>query len=1363
MAKKALLSLGEDWLGSGDVEVAWQQQDHLFGVCGSNGVVYALDRQGKKHAEISLPDNKRVLKLEWDSEGEALAFLQEEVPYVVVWNINNKHFTQLEVGQNDRPSFIKWSRTQPVLAIGTEKGGIVFFNKSTQRKIPTIGKHSSSVITGDWNAHDLLITGSQDKTVTVSTVNGDTKAQSSIMNPPAQLKWGNHEMATMILKEQLILAYNMNLKPIEISFQPHYGKILCYEWYEEDKLIAGCSEGWIVAVSTNFSEIGTELRSAKLFNINLDCLCVCKSLEKAAVAGENTVKIVPLNTFKEIKSEKIELPFDAGKVIHMHWTENGQILSVATSVGRVFNYLMVVPSLSRACGTTVALLSSINEISLVEVAGGVRISNKINLEIEPSIITLGKNHLAAAINTTVWYYRWKDSEGQGIPGGVCVEKRDYRGSVEQVQINSDWSACLCDGHVSLHKIETSNSGQETYFPQQSEAPVVSIAMTSHFLFMADKDNKVKCFCLEEGNYVAETRMDVPVSAIYPNASGTRVVIKDVTGGAQFYAPVNEKRLPIPNFSSSVTHVIWDISDHNLFVVCEPERVLAYLYSPSTLHGSTVEPVRELLSVEDLDTKIRESVTIIEKGQKPLVLFNGALFCHNQVQGNVKGNFLSSHTYINQWRGRSDSQEGHYRYFLQSLSLKRFQQCFNVSEKLGGVKIPEILGKLSLENLDLETAEKAYQLSKNVGMVYAIRSIKHEMEKQILLGYVAMILNQHDTAQDFFMKSSNPSLALEMRMDLQDWLIALQIARSVSPQQEPVISKKLAAQLETQGNYGDALKLFEKAASSMESAELSQEELNLNLMQSYAGMARNSIRAGDITRGYKIALELNDPVLKVECAQVCETMKHYLEAAQLYQRGGQPEKAASLYIKLKKWKEAADLMDVITTPKLLVQLAKAKEVEGNYKEAEDAYKKANDIESVIRLNLGPLDNPETAKELIKTKCPTQAAASMMAEYYENKGQKEKALEFLIMAEKKEDAFVIAQSFDCMDKYAQLILENDEKNSEEHLRIATFFEGRNKPGHAARHYEKAGNLQKAFQLFIQGGEEFYPEAINMASRNKSDMLYMQLYDYFMGEIDGIPKDPKFIYQLNLKMGKLKDASNTAIIIAGEEQESGNYKAAHDRLFETMKDMIESRLKVPHLMQNKLMIVHSYILVKRYVKMQDHLTAARLLIRVAKNISQFPAHTVQILTSTVIECIRAGLKEAAYNWACVLVRPEYRPLLDEKFKKQIEKVAIKRPRVPDPEEESSPCPFCSAYILDMELDCESCKNTIPYCLASGKHMLLSNWTSCPNCKFPANLSDFEKSLQADRTCPMCESTVNPSALKLNPDPVSELRSLQAPEEES
>lgn len=68
------------------------------------------------------------------------------------------------------------------------------------------------------------------------------------------------------------------------------------------------------------------------------------------------------------------------------------------------------------------------------------------------------------------------------------------------------------------------------------------------------------------------------------------------------------------------------------------------------------------------------------------------------------------------------------------------------------------------------------MCKNVGMVYSIQSIQNETDKQILVGHIASILFKHDVAQEIFAKSSNPMLALDMRMDLQDWFAALKLAK-----------------------------------------------------------------------------------------------------------------------------------------------------------------------------------------------------------------------------------------------------------------------------------------------------------------------------------------------------------------------------------------------------------------------------------------------------------------------------------------------------------------------------------------------------------------------------------------------------------
>ena len=52
--------------------------------------------------------------------------------------------------------------------------------------------------------------------------------------------------------------------------------------------------------------------------------------------------------------------------------------------------------------------------------------------------------------------------------------------------------------------------------------------------------------------------------------------------------------------------------------------------------------------------------------------------------------------------------------------------------------------------------------------------------------------------------------------------------------------------------------------------------------------------------------------------------------------------------------------------------------------------------------------------------------------------------------------------------------------------------------------------------------------------------------MGETDGVPKDAKYLFRLYMAKGQYKEAAKTAIIIAREEQAQGNYRNAHDVLF-------------------------------------------------------------------------------------------------------------------------------------------------------------------------------------------------------------------------
>lgn len=138
--------------------------------------------------------------------------------------------------------------------------------------------------------------------------------------------------------------------------------------------------------------------------------------------------------------------------------------------------------------------------------------------------------------------------------------------------------------------------------------------------------------------------------------------------------------------------------------------------------------------------------------------------------------------------------------------------------------------------------------------------------------------------------------------------------------------------------------------------------------------------------------------------------------------------------------------------------------------------------------------------------------------------------------------------------------------------------------------------------------------------------------------------------------------------------------------------------------------------------------------------PPDIVPILTSTVIECQRAGLAAAAYRHAAQLMRSEYRSQIDAKYAKKIEAIVRKAPRdIKDAaaaavagketaeagasaattaaasSQSWSPCPVCEEPLATMRTVCQHCRSTVPICIATGEHITRDDLSACPECDFP------------------------------------------------
>uniref|UniRef100_A0A3P8UWS2 WD repeat-containing protein 19 n=1 Tax=Cynoglossus semilaevis TaxID=244447 RepID=A0A3P8UWS2_CYNSE len=1289
------------WAGSG-LLYKWQKSlGNYIAVAGQDSSVKIFDRHGFKWSEVNL--SGRCVGLDWDKDGDILAVIAAKSSFIYLWDASVNKTSQIDSGMRDQMSFILWSKTGPLLAVGTVKGNLLIYNQQTSRKIPVLGKHTKKIICGCWSAQNLLALGSDDNTLTISNHEGDTIRQTTLRGEPLEIffsvmktdeRSSQGEGTVSVSTDKILMLFNVNDPDnrIELTFQRHYGNIVSYRWYGDGYILIGFSHGFFVVISTHIREIGEELYQARNHKECLNAVAISTLLNKAASCGDNCIKIHELSEIKDI-SNVIRLDDETKGLDKLSWTDDGQLLAVSTQKGTLHVFLTKLPILGDSFGTRLAYLTSLLEVTVSNHVEG-ESPVVIEVDVEPSFIAVGPCHVAVGMNNRAWFYALVE------PGFKKLKDFEYLGTVSRMCLNSDYAAALFEGKVQLHMIEGKNheeKKQMKLFPDdERKGRILCHALTADFLYYGTDSGNVECVLVEDWETVSSYSHSVGVSRVFPDLNGTWLVFIDERNSGFLLCPAKDSCFELPNFSPTITGVLWDNwpTDRGVFVAYDNDKIYTYALHKTTIYGPRVVLVGS---------------TTLLFSQKPLLLYNSELTCQTVSSVMVC--------------------------LIRSCSLLR--QIFAVTVKPHPRSDEDWaeLGKACLVHMEVELAIQVYRISGNVGMVLSLQSIEGTEDKNLLAGHLAMFLCDYNLAENLYLTSSCPSAALEMRRDLLHWDSALTLAERLAEDQIPFISKEYAVHLEFIGDYVNALAHYEKGMThnNKEHDEACQ-----------GGVARMSIRMGDIRRGATQAIQHPSRILKKECGAILESMKQFSEAAQLYEKGQYYDKAASVYIRCKNWAKVGELLPHVSSPKIHLQYAKAKEADGKYKDAAQAFESAKDWENMIRVLLDHLNNPEEAVRIVRE---TQSidGAKMVARFFLRLSDYATAISFLVMSQCNDEAFQLAQQHGQMEVYADII--GSEATVEDYQSIALYFEGEKKHLQAGKFFQKCGQYSRALKHFLKCPNTDDNLAVEMAietvGQAKDGSLTNQLIDYLMGESDGMPKDAKYLFRLYMALQQYREAARTAIIIAREEQCAGNYRNAHDVLFSMYTELQAQKIKIPAEMVTNLMILHSYLLVKIHVKRGDHLKGARMLIRVSNNISKFPAHVVPILTSAVIECHRAGLKNSAFSFAAMLMRPEYRNDIDPKYRKKIEAM-VRRPDTSELEEETTPCPFCGCQLPQNELLCSSCKNNLPYCIATGRHMLKEDWSVCPHCEFPALYSQFTLLLETESVCPMCSESLNVKQVK-------------------
>ncbi|KAJ2993993.1 WD repeat-containing protein 19 [Globomyces sp. JEL0801] len=859
------------------------------------------------------------------------------------------------------------------------------------------------------------------------------------------------------------------------------------------------------------------------------------------------------------------------------------------------------------------------------------------------------------------------------------EKR-YAEAICKVELNEKYAMLLTKtGKVYLHPINdqyfSDPNGHIMMFPEtfnnsEPEYTITDATLTNYFLVFSTDTGKILHYDLEEFLMINEFNNANPIhKLVHQPGIGNKLIFIDSNYNAFITSPLSDVSILIPSWTKNFKGALWETNPQpgiNVFVAWTESSIFTFSFNSMTLKGPQCY-------------QVSLGPTHLPYGFNPIYFSQGRLICQS-LSGKMETVVLNSHKSYTPEKFLTvfptEAEQGAALKLLYVVGKKEVLWSLYPTVKSSTAWL--MLAEALLKSLEVKAAKRIYrQILGDVGMVMNLERIEVVEERIELLGHIAVLFEDFNLAQvkmiginkkQCFLNSSQPKEALYLRMDLLDWEQALQLATKFAPEELSTICYEYACQYEMDGKYGEAHTKYEQAIQAFKEYNQNNSELADHGFLCEAGLIRMTMAVGDLPKGMAMLSEVTNKTLLEDCVEILESLKQYSEAGILLERAGLWERAAECWIKS----------------------------EGQYAEAAGAYERAQDYDSVIRILVDQLHDIEGGAILVR-KTQARESAKQLAAIFLKERNFEATIEFYLIAGLQSQAFELAKQQDYMVYFGSLV--KDEASTDLLSDIAQYFEFKGNYLEAGKYHLHALHYSEALKMFLQcpvlDGTPI-DLAINTIGEAKNDSLTHELIDYLMGERDGVPKDAKYIFKLYMSLGQFKEAARTAVIIAREEQVLGNYRAAHDLLFDNYRQLKLTGASIPAELNRMLMLIHSYILVKTLVRIDEHLLGAQMLMRVSNHISKFPAHIVPILTSTVIECHRAGLKKEAFDYASMLMRPEYRQKVDAKFKRKIEQI-IRRPEKEEVQPNYTPCPYCDAPVMETSLDCTECKSNIPYCIAT------------------------------------------------------------------
>ncbi|XP_054709280.1 LOW QUALITY PROTEIN: WD repeat-containing protein 19-like [Uloborus diversus] len=835
---KGFFTIPRKYHGNGPVLFKWQSMSGNFLVTtGNDQVVYIFDRHGEKIYDLALPGT--CCGISWDKDGTVLCLICEHSSSLLLWDSNTKSVTYVDSGFRDALTMVAWSKSAPLLAVGSLKGNLLIYTYRTSKKVTILGKHNKQITYGAWSQQNYLALVASDKTFTLSNADGDLVYRTTLKGEPSLVQFssmkqdssgGGETTVSLIMSKKSLFLLNIHdtEDPIVLTFQEKYGTVVDYCWHGEGNILLGFSSGFFIVLSTLLKEIGQELYHVQWFNNSLLHMAVCSNDNKVIGCGDgNKIKVYDLRNLQDMLHM---VTIDDERLVDcIQWSDDGELLAVSGKEGNLHVYLTKLPVLGCAFNQNLAFLSSLYEVS---VYSGVNKGDvkKLKIDIEPKFIALGMYHLAIGMNNRAWFYKISDTDKTEL-----LYDREYLSTVHSLYLNCEYASALIEGKIQLHIIDEPNSPcierESRIFPDadQKNTIITCHALTNDFLIFGTDTGTIQLFSLMEWNFALSINhpLNSAIKLLCPDVPGTRILVVDSKSSGFIYNPVDSSLLSIPDFRPNVKKVLWDNWPHckGVFMTFDEERADSFIYIRDSIEGSKVERISSL-AVNDIYPGLLldgELIFLTPAGKTSSLTVPGLRVDVNDL-GHDETTLNSN--------------------FKAALQVRRFDQALALATNIDSAKLWNELAGVSILNFELGTALQAYRKVGNARKILVLEEIKGVEDKSLLAGHISeFLLKTMSMLKKLYLMSSFPMAALEMCKSLHQWDSALKLAVTLSPNEVPYISRENAEQLELKGNYTAARRLYEKGL--VENVTGPEVEHHNHLCKS--GIARTSLRCNDYKR------------------------------------------------------------------------------------------------------------------------------------------------------------------------------------------------------------------------------------------------------------------------------------------------------------------------------------------------------------------------------------------------------------------------------------------------------------------------------------------------------------------------------------